>query len=287
MNGRVYDPIVGRFLSPDNYVQAPDNTQSFNRYSYVLNNPLKYTDPTGWKFGFPCNDCNDQLGTEKYEKKAITLDEIVVTAKRINKQENKDFDIQIWGQNFFGKNTEDVRGVNTSKWQEHIGQRAWNTVTNATGMKAPLLFISDRLFGNDMEFDESGEFGEVDEEDIAQATLTLIPGGSEAKAGVQMGLKPAENYVLRAAKDGLYPILKRGKGEVGKIMLKAGDVWKYGISQNPKYRYTKAWLEKSGLQIDADKVKKVREMARKIETNEIVKYLQKNGILPPGNKIKR
>ncbi len=52
MNGRLYDPIVGRFLSPDPYIQAPDNTQSFNRYSYCLNNPLKYTDPSGeWFFG--------------------------------------------------------------------------------------------------------------------------------------------------------------------------------------------------------------------------------------------
>ncbi|WP_277821323.1 RHS repeat-associated core domain-containing protein [Palleniella muris] len=47
MNGRVYDPVLGRFLSPDNYVQMPDNTQSFNRYSYCINNPLKYTDPSG------------------------------------------------------------------------------------------------------------------------------------------------------------------------------------------------------------------------------------------------
>ena len=51
MNGRVYDPTLGRFLSPDNYVQAPDNSQSFNRYSYCLNNPLKYTDPSGELFG--------------------------------------------------------------------------------------------------------------------------------------------------------------------------------------------------------------------------------------------
>ena len=40
-------PIVGRFLSPDNYVQLPDFTQSYNRYSYALNNPLKYVDPSG------------------------------------------------------------------------------------------------------------------------------------------------------------------------------------------------------------------------------------------------
>ncbi len=47
MNGRFYDPVVGRFLSPDPYVQSPTNPQNYNRYSYCLNNPLKYTDPNG------------------------------------------------------------------------------------------------------------------------------------------------------------------------------------------------------------------------------------------------
>ena len=47
MNGRLYDPVLGRFLSPDNYVQAPESSQSFNRYSYCMNNPLKYVDPSG------------------------------------------------------------------------------------------------------------------------------------------------------------------------------------------------------------------------------------------------
>ena len=47
MNGRIYDPTLARFLSPDPYVQAPDFTQSFNRYSYCWNNPFKYTDPEG------------------------------------------------------------------------------------------------------------------------------------------------------------------------------------------------------------------------------------------------
>ena len=47
MNGRLYDPVLHRFLQPDNYVQDPYNTQNYNRYAYVLNNPLKYTDPSG------------------------------------------------------------------------------------------------------------------------------------------------------------------------------------------------------------------------------------------------
>ena len=47
MNGRLYDAQLGRFLSPDNYVQDPYNTQSFNRYGYVWNNPLVAADPSG------------------------------------------------------------------------------------------------------------------------------------------------------------------------------------------------------------------------------------------------
>lgn len=47
MNARLYDPILRKFLSPDNYVQDPFNTQSFDRFSYVFNNPLLYTDPSG------------------------------------------------------------------------------------------------------------------------------------------------------------------------------------------------------------------------------------------------
>ncbi|MBQ4849790.1 RHS repeat-associated core domain-containing protein [Pseudoalteromonas sp. MMG012] len=48
MNGRIYDPTIGRFLQADPHIQAPSNSQSYNRYSYVLNNPLSYTDPSGY-----------------------------------------------------------------------------------------------------------------------------------------------------------------------------------------------------------------------------------------------
>ena len=47
MNGRLYDPVLHRFLQPDNYVQDPFNTQNFNRYGYCLNNPLVYVDENG------------------------------------------------------------------------------------------------------------------------------------------------------------------------------------------------------------------------------------------------
>jgi len=51
MNARLYDPALGRFLSPDPFVQNPLFSQNFNRFSYVLNNPLVYTDKDGQFFG--------------------------------------------------------------------------------------------------------------------------------------------------------------------------------------------------------------------------------------------
>ena len=50
MNGRMYEPSMGRFLNADPVVQAPLDAQSWNRYSYVMNNPLGYTDPTGYSW---------------------------------------------------------------------------------------------------------------------------------------------------------------------------------------------------------------------------------------------
>jgi RHS repeat-associated protein len=47
MNGRLYDSVLRSFLMPDNFIQQPENTQNYNRYAYVLNNPLMYVDPSG------------------------------------------------------------------------------------------------------------------------------------------------------------------------------------------------------------------------------------------------
>lgn len=60
MNGRIYDPLLGRFLSADLVVQNPANWQFFNRYSYVQNNPLTRVDPTGFFSGGNVNCMSPQ-----------------------------------------------------------------------------------------------------------------------------------------------------------------------------------------------------------------------------------
>lgn len=48
MGGRTYNPVLGRFMQADPNIQFAGNLQSYNRYSYVMNNPMKYTDPSGY-----------------------------------------------------------------------------------------------------------------------------------------------------------------------------------------------------------------------------------------------
>jgi len=49
MNGRVYDPATGMFMSPDPFIQSPGDWVNYNRYSYCMGNPMKYTDPSGYE----------------------------------------------------------------------------------------------------------------------------------------------------------------------------------------------------------------------------------------------
>ena len=50
MNGRVYDPQTAMFFSPDAFIQSGGDWKNYNRYSYCMNNPTRYTDPSGYKF---------------------------------------------------------------------------------------------------------------------------------------------------------------------------------------------------------------------------------------------
>jgi len=79
MNGRLYDPVIARFFSPDKYVANSTFTQDFNRYSYARNNPLMYVDPSG-QFGMCFSLLNilekimEALSKIVFGKKIETLD---------------------------------------------------------------------------------------------------------------------------------------------------------------------------------------------------------------------
>jgi RHS repeat-associated protein len=72
MNGRMYDPILGRFLSADPIVQTLNVSQALNRYSYVWNNPATLIDPSGFTNETPCKegmsgiDCDTLLAMDPH-----------------------------------------------------------------------------------------------------------------------------------------------------------------------------------------------------------------------------
>jgi len=89
MNGRVYDPAIGRFLSADPFIDCERNTQGWNRYSYVKGGVLRYTDPSGYKTddterpirAIAPNDANPTTGLPVDPLSRIET--ITVTASRI------------------------------------------------------------------------------------------------------------------------------------------------------------------------------------------------------------
>ena len=90
MNGRFYDPLIGRFLSPDPFIQSPDNPQNFNRYSYCLNNPLKYVDPSGYQF----DDVGRHGNGDEYESSS--------SGGGIGNSKNDGYWIVYWRSSFTG-----------------------------------------------------------------------------------------------------------------------------------------------------------------------------------------
>lgn len=74
MNGRIYDPLLARFVQADPTLQFTQLSQGYNRYSYVLNNPMTYTDPSGYFLSGLKNF------VKKYWKAAVAIAVVVYTA---------------------------------------------------------------------------------------------------------------------------------------------------------------------------------------------------------------
>ena len=77
-NGRMYDPVLAHFLSPDPYIQSPENPLNYNRYAYCLFSPLQYTDPSGEVYNPIFDWQGNFLGTDD---KGIQGEAIIMNAK--------------------------------------------------------------------------------------------------------------------------------------------------------------------------------------------------------------
>ena len=116
MNGRVYDPLIAMFLSPDNNVQASDFTQNFNRYTYCFNNPLIYTDPSGM-YAYPTEFMSSMgggLGSDPTSKYDYT-------------------DFYSYSQGYYQWQI----APHIAAWNPYIYDQVYNTYRNSMGQQVP------------------------------------------------------------------------------------------------------------------------------------------------------
>ena len=145
MDGRMYDYTLGRFLSPDDYVQEPGSSQSYNRYTYCLNNPLKYSDPSGEVWWAPI-----VIGAVIGSTISATT-YAISTRISSNKWNNKDFIKSIGFGALTGALSAGISQISTS-------MGLTNVITNKIGFK--LLsqttnnIITNVLFGNKMDWSD-------------------------------------------------------------------------------------------------------------------------------------
>jgi RHS repeat-associated protein len=149
MNGRVYDPVLGRFLSPDPIVQAPHDTQGFNRYAYVRNNPLRYTDPSGF--------CIEATPTGGGNTSSGCLEEVTVYSSRQVSQSP-------WSSDPFARGMEEVMVLGQRLSQNDL----WGSAGDVADALARLLI-----------FDYVEPLGDS----YLLEAATLVPGAKAAKFG--------------------------------------------------------------------------------------------------------
>lgn len=103
------------------------------------------------------------------------------------------------------------------------------------------------------------------------------------------GVTEVEQYALRAAEDGFYPVMKRGFANPQELTwLNKGDVWKFGTTKNPLTRYSQSFLDNTGAGLRySTEFSGTLKQANTLERMKILNFRWQNGFLPAGNKIVR
>ncbi|WP_158277483.1 colicin D domain-containing protein [Opitutus sp. ER46] len=186
MNGRIYDPLLGRMLSADIIIQAPLNLQSYNRYSYVMNNPLTLVDPSGFSWA-------DNL--KNAIKEAGQLMANLLTSNRVK----EDHGVPTVSEEQQG-NRELLKGA-LAEQGKHLEKAAeiTNTVVKSTPVLGQVVTATEAVTGKN----------------------PLDVTGNTKASRVEASTELLASIVVGAAANKLAPSLTRGGGEIA-AALKPG-----------------------------------------------------------------
>jgi RHS repeat-associated protein len=299
---RMYENRFGRFTAVDPLLASGKsaNPQTFNRYVYTGNRPLIYTDPSGldwyeqtingrtsYRWSSDNKTFDDGSAVDDWSLVNFSIGSTFQYQGCINAEcsENKGAALYKGGgwdwtdsfsyqaRDYFRTMARDFRNFDPIKATKHDWNYFWSDPLGERGLGNPgLAFVTGGLATGLQNVSRT-------------ATLfdTAVDTGSTLTKTVQF-----EQYSLRAAKDGMYPVMQRGfKEPVGSVFLNKGDIWKFGQTTRGPARYSATWLEDTGLVFRPEfKTPSFKEVLQ-VERQRIIQYEQTFGNLPPGNKIRR
>ncbi|USX11873.1 polymorphic toxin-type HINT domain-containing protein [Oxalobacteraceae bacterium OTU3CAMAD1] len=180
MNGRVYDPLVGRFMSADPFIQDPYNGQNYSRYSYVMNNPTNMIDPTGF-VGSRIEDQNK----EKAEKEAEKVGKACAGAETCNVTINGKVTVTIKAGQISS-----IKPVLTASNDNKVNAKSRESTANeAGGLSGMWKGITDHFKSSWDSAKSSLRYHLDNPLDIVSDTLDPFGGASGPKALVGLGSK--------------------------------------------------------------------------------------------------
>lgn len=193
MNGRIYDAAINRFTSVDPYIQYPDDMQSYNAYSYVMNNPFVATDPSGFASNVNCPGGDDECPDF-----GNMLEPVIVTAPY-------SFESTVSSSTYFGG----LSFSNTWDWSGSVNSGLQSFADNAFEQRQqyllPLVYIGAIV----AEFAPSNPTEVNPILKVVNKTVKLFNKLSDAKKAanlVKQESKVADGIVKKAEKAALPPV---------------------------------------------------------------------------------
>jgi RHS repeat-associated protein len=325
-NGRMYDPYIGRFLSVDPIIQFTGNSQSFNGYGYCLNNPLKYSDPSGYLMSSDFD--NSLFDMSSYVTRNMPDFGLVYLPWSWDDSGGgggDPFDAMnsclspehpyggYWsnesGIYYYGSDDEAfIAGCAYTEINNYWGS------TSAGSLEAAIYaygFIQS-MNNYTASLDGAGEAYDPDPiwakasaviaillaDDLTvvggfdDAAIPFIITGAAAIAVQNYLNKTTCLYALVARNQGDYAQFKWGSKKIENIRLNKNDVWKYGITcqfipgTNNQWRYSQPELDFYNVNF-INQAEGTRTEMLILEFNRIVNYFNTYGHLPPGNRSRR